>query len=134
MTGPQLQPGAGAGRDGGPAGSRGQSRWADLGGPIPADVVAQHVEVARQRAGFAEAGRDFSAAARSVVRLAAHSYAYRRAIGTVGCPVLLLHGERDRLIPVVAARSAARPRPSWSLAGPETPGAHAGPPGRECAP
>lgn len=41
--------------------------------------------------------------------------AYRRAIRSVTCPVPLLHGERDRLIPVTAARAAARANPSWSL-------------------
>ena len=33
----------------------------------------------------------------------------------VTCPVLLIHGTEDRLVPVAAARAAARANPAWSL-------------------
>jgi pimeloyl-ACP methyl ester carboxylesterase len=84
---------------------------------VPADVVAQHVEVARQRAAFTNLGRDISLAMRSVIATAGlhDGQAYRRSIRSITCPVLLLHGERDRLVPVTAARAAARAHPSWSL-------------------
>jgi pimeloyl-ACP methyl ester carboxylesterase len=84
---------------------------------VGADIVAQHVEVARQRAAFADAGQDFTAAIRSVIATASHlrGPAYRRGIRSITCPVLLLHGDRDRLVPVAVARSAARANPSWSL-------------------
>ena len=84
---------------------------------VPADVIAQHVAVARCRAGFAEAGRDIGIATRSVVGTAGFGgHAYRRGIAALSCPVLLLHGERDRLVPATAARAAARAHPSWSVA------------------
>ncbi len=84
---------------------------------VAADVVAEHVELVRQRASFDGAGRDFTAAMRSVLATAGYvrGQAYRRGVRSVGGPVLLLHGERDRLVPVSAARSAARANPSWSL-------------------
>jgi len=82
---------------------------------VPADVVAMHVTVAAQRAGFPGVGLDMSAAARSVIATAASSE-YRDQIRAVSCPVLLLHGDRDRLVPVSAARAAAQANPSWSLA------------------
>jgi len=84
---------------------------------VPEDVLARHVEVARRRAAFTGTGRDISAAMRSVIATVGlgSGQAYRREIGSVTCPVLLLHGERDRLIPVTAAREAARANPSWSL-------------------
>jgi pimeloyl-ACP methyl ester carboxylesterase len=84
---------------------------------VPADVLAQHVEVARQRAAFPEGARDVTTAMRSVARTvgAARGQAYRRAVGSVSCPVLLLHGERDRLVPRAVAVAAARAHPSWSL-------------------
>jgi pimeloyl-ACP methyl ester carboxylesterase len=84
---------------------------------VDADIVAQHVEVARQRTAYAGVGRDFAGAMHSVVATAGYiqGQAYRRGVRSVTCPVLLLHGERDRLIPVAAARSAARANPSWSL-------------------
>ena len=84
---------------------------------IGADVVAEHVAVARQRAAFTDADQDFAAAMRSVIATASHvrGSAYRRGIRSISCPVLLLHGDRDRLVPVAVARAAARANPSWSL-------------------
>jgi pimeloyl-ACP methyl ester carboxylesterase len=82
---------------------------------VPADVVAQHVALARQRADFPGVGRDMSVAARSVIATAASSE-YRERTRSVRCPVLVLHGDRDRLVPVSAARAAVRANPSWSLA------------------
>ncbi|MGO8955843.1 MAG: alpha/beta fold hydrolase [Streptosporangiaceae bacterium] len=81
-------------------------------------VRAQHAEVARRRAQFTGAGADMAAATRSVIAVAGlgrGGLTYRQGIRTIDCPVLLLHGERDRLVPVSVARAAARANPSWSL-------------------
>jgi pimeloyl-ACP methyl ester carboxylesterase len=83
---------------------------------VPADVVAEHVELAGVRAGFANVERDLLSAAHSVVATAGvHGRSYRRAIRSIRVPVLLVHGERDRLVPVAASRAIARRQPSWSL-------------------
>ena len=84
---------------------------------VPADVIAGHVKVAVERAGFPGIEDDFAQAVRSVVRTVGypHGRAYRRRIGTVTCPVLLIHGVEDRLVPVAAARAAARANPAWSV-------------------
>jgi pimeloyl-ACP methyl ester carboxylesterase len=84
---------------------------------VPPDIVAQHVDVARRRATFPGIDRDFAVAMRSVVATVGYpgSRPYRRGIRTITCPVLLLHGDRDRLVPVRAARAAARAYPAWSL-------------------
>jgi pimeloyl-ACP methyl ester carboxylesterase len=83
---------------------------------IPADVVALHVEVARQRAAFPDAGPDFTVAMRSVIAtVGRHGRAYRHGIRAITCPVLVLHGGDDRLVPVAAAVAAVRANPSWSL-------------------
>ncbi len=84
---------------------------------VPADVVGRHVELARERAGFDEAGRDFAVAMRSVLATAGylHGPAYQRRIAAVDCPVLLLHGAADRLVPVTVAAGAARAHPAWSV-------------------
>jgi pimeloyl-ACP methyl ester carboxylesterase len=84
---------------------------------VPREVVEHHVELARQRAAFGEAGRDLGVAMRSVIRTAGFVWGqeYRRRIRNVTCPVLLLHGERDRLVPASAARGAAAAHPSWSV-------------------
>jgi pimeloyl-ACP methyl ester carboxylesterase len=81
---------------------------------LPAEVVARHVEVARRRATFAGTGEDFAAAMRSVIGHV-RSPSYRRQLRSVSCPVLMLHGARDRLVPLAAALAAVRARPSWSL-------------------
>jgi pimeloyl-ACP methyl ester carboxylesterase len=84
---------------------------------VSPEVVEQHIEVARRRFGFSEADREFTLAARSVVSAAGYvtGRAYRRAIDAARCPVLVLHGTLDRLIPVAAARMVARAHPAWSL-------------------
>lgn len=84
---------------------------------IPPDIVALHIEIARQRAAMSNNGKDFAHAARSVIETAGflRGQAYRREIRQISCPVLLVHGERDRLVPVAAARIAARLHPAWTL-------------------
>jgi pimeloyl-ACP methyl ester carboxylesterase len=83
---------------------------------VSRELVAEHVEQVRQRAAFDGARHDFVAAMRSVVTTAGDwGQAYRRGVRSVSCPVLVVHGERDRLVPVSAARGAARANPSWSL-------------------
>ena len=84
---------------------------------VPPAVVGQHIEVARRRFGYTEADREFALASRSVVSAAGYvtGRAYRRAVDSVRCPVLMLHGTLDRLIPVAMARMAARAHPDWSM-------------------
>lgn len=84
---------------------------------VPADVVASHVEVAKRRAAMAGNGKDLAHAARSVVETAGflRGQAYRRAIRSISCPVLVIHGERDRLVPVSAARMVAKAHDDWTL-------------------
>jgi pimeloyl-ACP methyl ester carboxylesterase len=84
---------------------------------VPREMVELHIEVARARAAMSGNGKDFAHAARSVLETAGflRGQAYRRAIRQVDCPVLMIHGERDRLVPVAAARAMARAHPDWTL-------------------
>jgi pimeloyl-ACP methyl ester carboxylesterase len=85
---------------------------------VPADVLDQHVTVARQALSLPGTEQEISAAARSMIAIFAgdlRSGAYRRAIGAITCPVLLLHGTRDRLVPIAVARAAARANPAWTM-------------------
>jgi pimeloyl-ACP methyl ester carboxylesterase len=84
---------------------------------VPAEVVAQHVAIARRRKQFADINRDFLNAARSVTATTGYirGSSYRRGIRSIAAPVLLVHGDRDRLVPIAVARAAARANPSWSL-------------------
>lgn len=87
---------------------------------VPAEVVAEHVALTRERAAFLGADRDLMYSARSVVATARgggrHSAGYRAAIRSVGVPVIVIHGEQDRLVPVSASRAIVRRHPSWQLA------------------
>lgn len=85
---------------------------------ITADVIARHIEVANQRVTFTGVDKDFSAAIRSVISTAGYpgGRAYQRLTRSLRCPVLLIHGTGDRLVPIAAARAAARASPAWSLA------------------
>jgi pimeloyl-ACP methyl ester carboxylesterase len=84
---------------------------------VPADIRARHVAVARERAAYSGTGRDFAAAMRSVIVTAGYPSGrqYRRGLRSITCPVLLVHGDRDRLVPVGVARAAVRANPSWEL-------------------
>jgi pimeloyl-ACP methyl ester carboxylesterase len=84
---------------------------------VPADVLAQHVTVARQALASPDAEREIAASARSMIATFAElrGGAYRRAISSITCPVLLLHGARDRMVPITVARAAARANPAWTL-------------------
>ena len=86
-------------------------------GRVPARTVAQHVEMERRRKEIPGRSQALITAMRSVVQLAGHrrGSTYRAILGKVGCPVLLLQGDRDRLVPVAVARAAARAHPSWTL-------------------
>jgi pimeloyl-ACP methyl ester carboxylesterase len=84
---------------------------------VAPEVIARHIEVATRRSAFPGIEADFAAAMRSVVRTVGypHGRAYGQRIRSVTCPVLLIHGTADRLVPLGAARAAARANPAWSV-------------------
>jgi pimeloyl-ACP methyl ester carboxylesterase len=84
---------------------------------VPVGVLAQHITVARESLLSSDVERGISVSARSIITTIGgpRGGAYRRAIHSVTCPVLLLHGVRDRLVPITVARAAARANPAWRL-------------------
>ncbi len=78
-------------------------------------VIDQHVELARVRLRRREMDEHFSVAARSLVRLLARRRQHARMLRELTVPVLLLHGEGDRLVSVDSARRTARGNPSWRV-------------------
>jgi pimeloyl-ACP methyl ester carboxylesterase len=80
---------------------------------VPRPVVDEHVDLARQRRAYPDADAELMAAARSLVWVLADRRAYAARQRSIVAPVLLLQGERDRLVPVQAARAAAAANPSW---------------------
>jgi pimeloyl-ACP methyl ester carboxylesterase len=82
-------------------------------GSIPEDVVRLLVDLARERREDPDAARAFLQAARSMLRLGRRLETARRALDNITCPVLLLHGRRDRLVPVAFAEAELARHPAW---------------------
>jgi pimeloyl-ACP methyl ester carboxylesterase len=87
---------------------------------VPTDLIERSVALLQERRDVEGMDKAFLAAARSLVRVLADPRRYRRAMAGIDVPVLLVHGDRDRLVPVAAARDVARRHPRWRYA--ELPG------------
>jgi pimeloyl-ACP methyl ester carboxylesterase len=81
----------------------------------PEVLDAAEVLLAYRRANAPEAPRAYLAAARSILRVLQRGRTYAALLRGLDVPVLLVHGERDRLVPVSAARTAAAENPSWTV-------------------
>jgi pimeloyl-ACP methyl ester carboxylesterase len=80
---------------------------------IPPDVVRAHVALVRERRHEADGAEAFVEAARSILALGARPEVARRVMDAIDAPVLVIHGVRDRLVPVAFARAAVDRHPSW---------------------
>jgi pimeloyl-ACP methyl ester carboxylesterase len=80
---------------------------------VPADVLEQHMEVARARRGYPDIDEQFVNAARSLMGVLARRRSYLATMSSIRVPVLLLHGELDRLVPIGVSRAVAAANPSW---------------------
>jgi pimeloyl-ACP methyl ester carboxylesterase len=81
---------------------------------LPPEVIDRSVELIEQREDVEGMDRAFLTAARSLLLVLAEPSRYRAAMAELrNLPVLLVHGDRDRLVPVEAARDTARRHPSW---------------------
>lgn len=84
-------------------------------GRVSAEHVAEEVAMARSRVKTPGNVSAHLAATRSVMTTMLKTGAYWRAAEAVRCPVLLVHGDRDRLVPFASARAAAKRFPDWSF-------------------
>lgn len=80
---------------------------------VPAPVLDQHVALATERRSYADADAELLSAARSLLWVLADRRRYAAMQQSIAVPVLLLHGQHDRLVPVAAARAAASENPAW---------------------
>jgi pimeloyl-ACP methyl ester carboxylesterase len=80
---------------------------------VPKEVIDRSVTLLQERKDVEGMDRAFLAAARSLVHLLIDPRRYRKAMASIRVPVLLVHGDRDRLVPVAAARDIARRHPGW---------------------
>lgn len=82
---------------------------------IPDHMVTAAVELIEARADGPGLDRAYLQAARSLLRLAARRKTFDAMMRSLPMPVMLLHGESDRLIPVESARAAAANAPYWTF-------------------
>jgi pimeloyl-ACP methyl ester carboxylesterase len=82
---------------------------------IPADVVRLGIALTEERYGDEYGARDFLAAARSVVKLLTRRRRINAAMRAVDVPVLLIHGDSDRLVKLETAQAVAQSFPDWRL-------------------
>lgn len=80
---------------------------------IPDDVVRAHVELERHRLGSPRSQRAFAQASRSLLWALARG-ADSRIYGHVRAPVLILHGDSDRLVPAGNSQQIGR-RFGWRV-------------------
>jgi pimeloyl-ACP methyl ester carboxylesterase len=80
---------------------------------VPRDVVEAHLELARRREAYTEMDAEFVAATRSLMTVLGARHRYLRMLHSIRRPVLLLHGEGDRLVSVRTARRVAAMNPRW---------------------
>jgi len=83
---------------------------------VPPEVVEAHVHLARSRPRYQAQESEFVAASRSIMRVLARRNRFQEMAARIRCPVLLLHGDRDRLVSIASATAAARANPSWGFA------------------
>jgi pimeloyl-ACP methyl ester carboxylesterase len=81
-----------------------------------ADLLDAATALVRHRRTMPAQDAAFLQAARSLMGVLAHPRRYQALLARVECPVLLVHGDRDRLVPVVAARGALAANPRWESA------------------
>jgi pimeloyl-ACP methyl ester carboxylesterase len=82
-------------------------------GRVPPQVIERSVTLLEERRDVAGMDRAFLGAARSLLRVLADPRRYHAAMASIDVPVLLVHGDRDRLVSVEAARDIASRHPAW---------------------
>ncbi|GAA3438128.1 alpha/beta fold hydrolase [Kutzneria kofuensis] len=82
---------------------------------VPENLVAALVELIEHRAGLPGADEAFLASARTLLAINGGRRTAWAALNDIAAPVLLVHGEQDRLVSVGSAREAARRLPQWTV-------------------
>lgn len=80
---------------------------------IPEGIVRLNVDLVRERQGDPDAPDAFLDAARSMLRLGKRVDVSERALRAIQCPVLVLHGRRDRFVPPAFAEAVLARHPAW---------------------
>jgi pimeloyl-ACP methyl ester carboxylesterase len=82
---------------------------------VPADVVDLHVGLAEKRREYVDVDSEMIAAAQSLLFVLADRRKYAQLQRSIDAPVLMLHGDQDRLVSIASARAAAAANPAWQF-------------------
>ncbi|OLT01349.1 alpha/beta hydrolase [Pseudonocardia sp. CNS-004] len=80
---------------------------------LPRALVERYVALVEHQSDVAGIDRAFLSASRSLAWTLVRARRYRAAMSSIAVPVLLVHGDEDRLVPVTAARATTRDHPTW---------------------
>lgn len=80
---------------------------------VPPEVVAETIRSIESRTPADFPVSHVLDAARSLMRMLSRPAVTQRLLASISAPVLLLHGDRDRLVPIATARATARAHPHW---------------------
>jgi pimeloyl-ACP methyl ester carboxylesterase len=80
---------------------------------LPPALVARSVALVERQSDVDGIDRAFLSASRSLAWTLLRARRYHAAMASITVPVLLIHGDRDQLVPVEAARATAAQRPRW---------------------
>ena len=80
---------------------------------VPPEVVRLLAAQLRERTEDPDAAPAFLETARSMMRLGRSPARTAATLDAIRCPVLVIHGRRDRLVPVAYAEEALRTHPRW---------------------
>jgi pimeloyl-ACP methyl ester carboxylesterase len=84
-------------------------------GRIDPAVLAYQIQIATERAEMPWANKAFLEAARSLLRRLARRERFLTTLRRISCPALMIQGDKDRLVPLAAARAVAAQRPDWTF-------------------
>ena len=82
---------------------------------VPASLIDALVELIQLRADMPGTDDAFLASARTLLAINGSRRAAWASLHDITAPVLLVHGEQDRLVSVGSARDAARRLPQWTV-------------------
>lgn len=80
---------------------------------VPRDVLRAHIELAHRREAYTDMDGEFVVATRSLLWTLARRRRVLAKLQAIRQPVLMLHGDRDRLVSVGSARRVAELNPHW---------------------
>ncbi|HEX6230173.1 MAG TPA: alpha/beta fold hydrolase [Actinomycetota bacterium] len=82
---------------------------------IPEELVRLHVDLLVEHQANPDAGPAFLEAARSLLALGRRPRVTRWILDNVTCPVLVIHGRADRLVPLGFAQAVLDGHPGWEM-------------------